>query len=1067
VESHLASCPQCCALLAGVVRTVAELSGKTSRANAGPEAIPGLNWRGVAGVLTAAAAVLLVLVVPSMRPWIEHDAGLVSLVETIGSERSVIGRLTGGFPHTPLGAPSAGGQDGRVAESDRLLLIAGKIRESFGERETPSRLHAMGLSQLLLGRYDDAARSLLAASREQPGNAQYLSDVAVVQLERARAGLRPDDLPRALASAERARRLDPSLHEAWFNRALALSALSLTDQARQAWTDYLARDNSSPWAGEARTHLTALLQPTAAAAWPSLEQRLRGAIDASLADEAVRAQTTEARQFIETALLPEWAAAVQRGESGAPELERVRQMAAAMQRVAGDALYQDAVAAIDRAETGGSQAVGALASAHANYATAAALFVEDRFGAAGGGLTTSRDQFTDAGSPFALRPAVDLAGVALVSGKSDAMLAPLERSLAIARSAGYAYVAGRALWFQGLIAFNQGHIADARSKYEDTLQTFEAMHDVEQAAGAHSLLATLDSYIGDYEESWRHRLMAFEALPFSRSPRAKYTILNSAVPSVRLSSPEAALALEEAAVATARAWGRDAAILEGLSQRASLLNSLGRYSEGDRDIAEARSRLANVPDPAFRSVVELRILAVEGDALRRNDPAGAALAASRAIERLQQRGDRLRLAQFSLQLARANIVWGKLPEAEQALNNGMKAFEDERASLSDEGRISTLDESWRLFETATQLALKKKDYKTAFALSERARARSLAEAKRIPANRSLTDLEKTVENDEAILALNQFDDELALWLIKRDGTTVFTRSITRRDAERMVARQQDEVRFESATPEAGAALYNELLKPFAARLSGVKRLVIVPDATYQDAAFAGLWDSSRRRFLVEDVALSLAPSASAFALSVQGPRLASSPGAPLVLGGPDTGSDAEARAIASVYQSAELLTGASATGAKFFANAPGRAIVHLSASASPNQAYPLLSRITLADEPGQRHSGMVLGRDIAARTFAKTSLVVLAEPGASGLDENVGTLSVARAFLAAGVPNVLGTLPGVDETDSGNLIVGFHRQLASGSSAAQALNNLQRNVLQSNGRRLGAWCALVLYGSDR
>ena len=100
-------------------------------------------------------------------------------------------------------------------------------------------MHALGVSQLLAGRYDDAAQSLLAASREQPANAQYLSDVAAVQLERARLGLRPDDLPRALAAADRARRLDPSLKEAWFNRALAASALSLTAEAEAAWTEYL------------------------------------------------------------------------------------------------------------------------------------------------------------------------------------------------------------------------------------------------------------------------------------------------------------------------------------------------------------------------------------------------------------------------------------------------------------------------------------------------------------------------------------------------------------------------------------------------------------------------------------------------------------------------------------------------------------------------------------------------------------------------------------------------------------------------------------------------------------
>jgi len=224
-----------------------------------------MTRRAFGGALAAAAAVIAVLATPALvRPWLGRDSGLVNLVDSVGEQRSVLGRLTGGFPHAPLGEPSAGGQGGRAAGADRVQLTAGRIRESFGDRETPSQMHAIGVSQLLAGRYDDAAQSLLAASREQPANARYLSDVAAVQLERARLGLRPDDLPRALAAADRARRLDPSLKEAWFNRALAASALSLTADARAAWTEYLKRDSVSPWASEARARLDELSKPTRA-----------------------------------------------------------------------------------------------------------------------------------------------------------------------------------------------------------------------------------------------------------------------------------------------------------------------------------------------------------------------------------------------------------------------------------------------------------------------------------------------------------------------------------------------------------------------------------------------------------------------------------------------------------------------------------------------------------------------------------------------------------------------------------------------------------------------------------
>jgi CHAT domain-containing protein len=76
-------------------------------------------------------------------------------------------------------------------------------------------------------------------------------------------------------------------------------------------------------------------------------------------------------------------------------------------------------------------------------------------------------------------------------------------------------------------------------------------------------------------------------------------------------------------------------------------------------------------------------------------------------------------------------------------------------------------------------------------------------------------------------------------------------------------------------------------------------------------------------------------------------------------------------------------------------------------------------------------------------------------------------LSMARAFMAAGVPAVVGTLPGADDNATRDLMIGFHREMSKGMSAEQALYTVQRSAIQQNGRRLGAWSALVFYGSDR
>ena len=427
------------------------------------------------------------------------------------------------------------------------------------------------------------------------------------------------------------------------------------------------------------------------------------------------------------------------------------------------------------------------------------------------------------------------------------------------------------------------------------------------------------------------------------------------------------------------------------------------------------------------------------------------------------RGDRARLPQFQLRLAKANIVLGRLDAAERALAAGIKAFDDQHAKLVDESALSAFDESWQLFETTLRIAIRRGDYRRAFEMAERARATSLVEQRRNSAIPSLANAQLATPDDEAIVALNQFEDELAIWVIRSNGTTVLTRPIDRVDAQRIIARQQQEIRLEASRPLAGADLFDTIMRPLSQHLKGVTRVVFVPDATYQNVSFAALWDKSNRRFLVEQLQLSMAPSVTALAASTSDRRPTDGLDRALIV----TADASDAAIIAREYRVPSVVSGPSATRARFLAEAPSSTIVHLAVPAHANAAYPLLSRLVFNDEPGQRYSGSVLGSDIASHRMGSTRLVVLDEFRSDTAYRTAGTFSLARAFLTAGVPAVLGTLPGADESETRELMAGFHREMAAQASAAAALARVQRNALQQNGRRLGAWTALVLYGSGR
>lgn len=276
VTAHLASCSDCYDLVSEVLRIQKELlavrpvMGAAPEVSAAPVPLPSGDtvvrgafgrrkaiW-GVAGVLAAAAAVVLVV---RLQPtwWTGGvDPKLADLVDAVGEERTVEARLTGGFKHGPLRSPMrSGGRLGPTANWS-LLAAAGRIREVAEKSSTPESLHAAGVASLLVGEYDEAVKTLEAVAARRAQDARVSSDLSAAYLARSAQLDQPDDLPRALAAAERSAAIDDSLIESWFNRALALERLHLRAQAIDAWTEYQQRDAGSPWRAESERRLAEL-----------------------------------------------------------------------------------------------------------------------------------------------------------------------------------------------------------------------------------------------------------------------------------------------------------------------------------------------------------------------------------------------------------------------------------------------------------------------------------------------------------------------------------------------------------------------------------------------------------------------------------------------------------------------------------------------------------------------------------------------------------------------------------------------------------------------------------------
>jgi tetratricopeptide (TPR) repeat protein len=203
-----------------------------------------MRWKGpaaVGGLLAIAASLVLVV--------FNRGSAVDPLVAIVGDARVVLARPTGGFHYGPLRSPLRG-----ATETDDLQLAAevARLRErAVRSNASAADLHAYGVGQLISGDAPGAIDSLQAAVRAKPGEAAYVADLGAAYMSRFVDRGEASDATAALEQLEKATALDPSLKEAWFNKALLLELMTRPADALAAWQTYLSLPDVQNWRDEA------------------------------------------------------------------------------------------------------------------------------------------------------------------------------------------------------------------------------------------------------------------------------------------------------------------------------------------------------------------------------------------------------------------------------------------------------------------------------------------------------------------------------------------------------------------------------------------------------------------------------------------------------------------------------------------------------------------------------------------------------------------------------------------------------------------------------------------------
>ncbi len=1008
---------------------------------------------------------------------IQHEPRF-QILASLAARRPIEGRLSGmGYAPYEPGSP----QGSMYASRRALRTLLGNKSEI-----APADL---AILEFLTGNVDDGIENLEKACRAERLEAQCLTDLSALYL--ARSGR--DDLIRALKASSRALESGAFL-EALYNQALCLQRLSLVSSARAAWLRYLHRDPDSSWADEARHHLQRLPELLQTRSQEKDREALESAAlagDLPALRELVFKDNQAAREYSEEQILGRWGQAWLAGRQGDSSrmLISAREIGKLLGSRHGDQMLARSVAVIDYAASRrASERLANLAKGHSfywrglesldrlNFERCSELFLR-----AGGLLSAG-------GSPFAGWARLRGAVCDLQQLRYETALATTTALALWARHNNFPSLQGVSLWSVGLIRSVQARPAEAVVAYQGAGELFAGLGERENLAAVKSLIAASFRDLGDDYLAWRYELEALRLLPYVRQPRKRLLVLDEAQALLRRSGDSvAALPIQDEILTENGAAKQTALVVSGLGDKALLCHELGWTEEAFRAVKEAKLRLETLPESSAKRSLSAFILPIESQLFATSDPLKAIGFITLALQHFDEVDYDYPLAVLRFRRAQAYLRLRSFARAEKDLSASIRILEKQGRQLPEASlQEQFLGQAREIFELMADLQLRLGRPEAALGYIERLRAGSLTGAHHgeyVPLTNLIRHIKEELPERVVLIDYIFIGDELHAWLIRRGSTRHFTLGFKKGSVAQDVAALNQSISNDDRGElgRQSARLRRQLLGTIYPLVEPGEKIVVIPDGPLHRLPFTALWNRSTNRYLIEDHTVASAPSALVYVLaSVKSDHVGAQFASILSLGDPSfdrrfwpslkslNGARVEAVEVARLYPRAKVLVGHDATVSNFVTYGKGYNVLHLAAHMVVNREQPLLSVLFLSSSDGE--SGMLYSRDLYHLRFPVTRLVVLAActslGEASGGRE--GLSSLARPFLAGGVPGVVGSLWPVEDLGARDFLSRFHKNLRLQGDPAKALQKTQIDSIY--GRALpsaqpASWAAFQLLGS--
>lgn len=1007
-----------------------------------------------------------------------------------------------------------------------LTLLEAKVANPVSEVH-----HALGLVYLTQKRFEDAVSEFEEALKGDPNNATLLSDTGAAWLEKAKIGLEGpakvndqqggkavEALGHSLTYLNRGLAEDDKPLDAIFNRALCFQYLRLRERAQVEWHEYLNRDGASAWADEARNNLRALEQQA---------DRSSHMNDQVLSDFLAAHETRDEEKAwnlisatrddlsgtsISQQLLDRYLESSTKGETdkASQQLEALSYVAA-LEVKRGDEHYNSHIAQLYRTLTLEQKAQ--IAKARNSMRTGYRMYeqaanVQDMLRV----FNDAADAFEQAGDKVEVHHArFWIAYTSLGARDTQRSLALFTELASDCARMRYRWLLMRATQAISSARYNLKEYSKSIEYSLEALGHADKVGDQIGAFNALDFLTEVYRAINNHEQAMNSisrsqsllDCCAFNPIKIWRH----YGIVAFAFYSA--GSHSAAIEFQREALRRAHASADPQLICTSYAHLGVMLGRNGNYDEalanaksGYETAAMRLNGTTRTGSMAYSSLQAGHLYRERGDcdnALTKYDES-IALYESMAFSTHLYQAHKGRLLCYLKQ--------NNHKQASAELNTALTMVDNNRSKiLEGDNRNKFFDIEQSIYDLAIEYAYEtQKDGVKAFTYSEASRARSLLDlmlrenekqtnVEQNPgpvfAPFSLSEIKQKLPEANQIVEYTVLESKILIWVIDRNDAQVKESRISRAELESRVGnylRSIADPKSEDVSRQ-GKELFDLLIKPVAKLLDSEKQLNIIPDKILNSLPFDSLVSTSSGRFLIEDYSLSYAPSASVLVLASAKAGTIDTNYAEhiLAVGNPTFDQERygllanlkdaakEAGQVKQSYKRGTVLIGPAATKRNILTELPKSDVAHFALHSIEEPHDEMHSRLVLARDQNGSGPGasedVLEAREIYEMRLPATRLVILSacQTGTGRYYRGEGTFSVARAFMASGVPVVVASLWAVDSEATAELMINLHQiRKQQRLPTAEALRRAQLRILQGNERFRHPyyWAAFLVYGGS-